>query len=668
MALARNLYRKQNSRFSGCFFKIICSLFLLLIILFAGIVLFFNGNNIKEPLLKLLNERTSINLDVEKIEFSALYPNIIKLHNIKLGSSHIDELYLEYNLKSALNSQQLEIEDLYARGAFISKQDLKTITKNNIGFDKINIKNISLVDSNLEGEKFIIENAHAKFKNFELTNIKASSQEVQIIAPQSKLLNYAVKNLRFKGSFDNEKIAFDKLSLNTEGGLIKGAGIYEAQSQNLKFDNLEISNLVIKDHFAENLNISAPKCSISNISVALNQKDIYLGELSGTLSNLSWQNKDFSTYFLGKSGEISFPNLNITLDDNDIEANIGKTILLNSKGNYLEGSYNIDAQYAPTSNRFEIRDFTIKNSKIEPKKEILDKTLGTLKSLNTSILNLNLENVSFISHIDALALSIDNLSLFASGFKITDEGFKPNANASTIQAKLEDAFYSDLYFKNLSFLANITDDIVNINIPNLTFRSSVVSVALTYNKTTEQLYSIANAKDFELAELNSSLIPHLLSGKINFDCDIKGKYNDLNSFTAMQGDMHISGNRVLISNFGIDLINGGEKKNFILKNDELLNALRDADVGLINPEIIINFNQDIAKLNATTKTSSSNINAKGNIDLKNKSIDVHAQFVSLPKDSLSTLDITGDIKDPKIEITAISRGERRPGITPNLNN
>ncbi len=92
MAFRRNIRRKHPSiafKFVKLLF-IICGIFAVSATLF---ILYFNGQHVKAPLIKLLSERSGITMSAESVEFSPIYPDTVKLHNVKFSNSTISELY-----------------------------------------------------------------------------------------------------------------------------------------------------------------------------------------------------------------------------------------------------------------------------------------------------------------------------------------------------------------------------------------------------------------------------------------------------------------------------------------------------------------------------------------------------------------------------------------------
>ena len=92
MAFIANVKIKNKKSKLSKIFKAILLVIVAIAIAVCGAILYFNGQNIKAPLIKFLSSRTSFEINCQKVEFSALYPNVIKLHDIKVGKSNIDEI------------------------------------------------------------------------------------------------------------------------------------------------------------------------------------------------------------------------------------------------------------------------------------------------------------------------------------------------------------------------------------------------------------------------------------------------------------------------------------------------------------------------------------------------------------------------------------------------
>lgn len=653
-------YYKNKSSFGHFFIKIFAFFFIIICLLLAVFIVFFNGNNVKDPLLKLLNERSSLNINFNEIEFSALYPNVFKIKGLKLNNSSIEEIYCEYDLKDAIYNQDFVINDLYVRNAQLDEQTYQKLLEEKLGFKTIKIKNLSLVSTPLKSAEISLPKADANFKDITITAQKINLKQAQIEANEGEFLGIKIKNLQFNGNLNSNTIFFDKLSLNTLGGFLEASGEFQRLSKTLNFTDLSLKRIIIKDPLPF-LEITADNVSLDNLSIA--KEDLYLGELSGIFNNLSFKQNKLKGRFSGNIGEITFSDLNLTFENNQLQASFDDTTSFNVQGNYLNGNYSILANW--NSQQLEIDKLSFNHVKFEP----TDKFIANLKnkiSYPVTINKLDLKNIELISHIEALPLSIKTIDGNLDNFSFDKQGKLCNKAASA-QLKIKNTFYSDLYIYNLDLLANLTDNIINITVSDLTFRESSINGALSYNRQNHTFFVIASTHKFELSSLNSSLIPHTLSGSLDFELTLKGIYEKGNFWHDLQGEIKASGEKILISAFGLDLLNGGDKKSYSLDLTQMLHALSDADCGLIKPNFSCEFDGKLGKMRFNSETISSKIHAFAQLDLNTLNLNGQMHLVSLPLDSSSTLELNGTINSPLFKLDAIERGENRPGIMPKIN-
>lgn len=653
-------YYKNKSSFGHFFIKIFAFFFIIICLLLAVFIVFFNGNNVKDPLLKLLNERSSLNINFNEIEFSALYPNVFKIKGLKLNNSSIEEIYCEYDLKDAIYNQDFVINDLYVRNAQLDEQTYQKLLEEKLGFKTIKIKNLSLVSTPLKSAEISLPKADANFKDITITAQKINLKQAQIEANEGEFLGIKIKNLQFNGNLNSNTIFFDKLSLNTLGGFLEASGEFQRLSKTLNFTDLSLKRIIIKDPLPF-LEITADNVSLDNLSIA--KEDLYLGELSGIFNNLSFKQNKLKGRFSGNIGEITFSDLNLTFENNQLQASFDDTTSFKVQGNYLNGNYSILANW--NSQQLEIDKLSFNHVKFEP----TDKFIANLKnkiSYPVTINKLDLKNIELISHIEALPLSIKTIDGNLDNFSFDKQGKLCNKAASA-QLKIKNTFYSDLYIYNLDLLANLTDNIINITVSDLTFRESSINGALSYNRQNHTFFVIASTHKFELSSLNSSLIPHTLSGSLDFELTLKGIYEKGNFWNDLQGEIKASGEKILISAFGLDLLNGGDKKSYSLDLTQMLHALSDADCGLIKPNFSCEFDGKLGKMRFNSETISSKIHAFAQLDLNTLNLNGQMHLVSLPLDSSSTLELNGTINSPLFKLDAIERGENRPGIMPKIN-
>lgn len=109
----RRASRSSSSKLLRFFIRLSFILGVFIVVGFTLTALFFNGSQVKGPLSIYLSSKFNMEVSIGDAEFSPIYPDVIKLYNVTFGKSKIGELYVEYDLRSAMGSDELRIKDLY---------------------------------------------------------------------------------------------------------------------------------------------------------------------------------------------------------------------------------------------------------------------------------------------------------------------------------------------------------------------------------------------------------------------------------------------------------------------------------------------------------------------------------------------------------------------------
>lgn len=664
MAFRRNIIRKRPSKivrilkfiFISCGFFAICA---------VAFILYFNGQHVKAPLVKLLSERYGIPISAETVEFSPIYPDTVKLHNVKFSNSTISELYLEYDLKSLLSGKNLFIEDLYIRDATLNPDDMQILKTETLGFKEIIIDTLRAKNTPLE-----LADISSKNASLELNNVKIQKGgKITISSGSGTLSEGLIHGLSYKdlqGSFttDENGIFISDLSLSALGGNISGT-LHLSNNGKVNFPNLNLERLVLKDpnKFFSKYDFSADKINITDITAVISAKDILLSGVSGEASNLQVNKGKISCKFKGEIDEISRHAMLLSLDNNKAEIQCDPEDLeVKLQGEAFEGKYELDALFSLQQQGDTIRSLKLSSPRIELTSDLVSGFLKDSYQRRFALGNIEIENAHFLSHLDFLPLSCENLNANISGLSWSlQEGFQP-APAGMLTASFSNILYADLRINSLSLISNLTDPVIMFSIPKVVFGKSQASAAFSLSKNGGRSFLMAQAHDFDLADLNTSMIPYLLSGKINFDTELKtsGELKDL--VKNLSGTVKLSSDSLLISNFGLDLINGGKKENYELNLSQLLTALSDSDCGMHDVQSVLLFANQHASISSSAKLSTSTFALNGSLSLTSLDVKAKAHLVSNPKDSITLVEISGKLPLPQFSIKALLRGMMRPGL------
>lgn len=698
MALRTNITTKKKSLFFSRMLKIACSVVLSLAAIICGLVLYFNDQNIKAPLLKFISQRTSLNINCNNVEFSALYPNVLKLSDISINHSHIDEIYIEYDLDNLINSKSLNIKYLYCKGLNLADEDLQTLKKEKFNYNSIEIAKLDLVNSKLSFNQLYCLDASLSVEDVLINqDNKLSFTQGNLSFLQAKVDDIELKKFSSKIKSNADRFLLTNFTVQVFGGNAQGNLELDLNQNELTFSNLSLSNMIFKDQIINTLNysISAPSVSLYNCVYAFNKQDILLGQISGNLTDVSVKNGINYLDFEGKVKEFSVPQILTTADNNQVNLKVRlDSIEVQAQGNLYSGQYTVNASYSKNFNQKQliINDFEIKNAKLEPDEHLYNYLKAFAFKNKTLVQKASILNCEFVSHFDKLPLTIKDLSVTTSNYTFDDKTNAINSNLAKLSLLADSAYYQDLFISQIQLESSLTDKDFALNVSKLLFDKSNLSIDYKFSYQDKKAKLKATSKDFDLSRLNSSLFNHLLSGNVSLNLDLSflagGFYKAEDQNSAMlpgfaklgygdylsndsrfylksaliDGILSVSAKEMLISELGLDLINGGIKKDFVLNTDDFLYAIKGSDLGLYHLEFDSIISDSLAKFKLSSDLTSSHITYKGTLDLISKYLTSKGTFVSLAKDNITSIKVDGLLDKLVFSITALSRGEIKEGI------
>lgn len=755
MAFIANIKNKNKKSKLSKIVKAILLVIVAIAIAVWGAILYFNGQNIKAPLIKFLSSRTSFEINCKKVEFSALYPNVIKIHDLKIGNSDIDEIYMEYDLPSLLKSDTFEIKYFYAKGIKADEKDITKLKQEKFNFKDIHINKLDLVETPVNLYKLSLKSGSLSAVDAYLgADGKFSFKDADLRAGEGTLDDLPVKNLQTSIGVEPEKLVIKDLSVQIFGGTLLADLTVDRKSEALNFTRLNLNKIIFKDYklLSEKYNIYAPKATVYDCVLALPKQDLLFGQLRGTLSDLLVKDGSINLSFKGSSGEISKPSIQVTAENSDIEAKIAdSSISMKADGTIFDGSYSFDGSYGYDncqSPLITIKNLSLSGGKFETTKEQYAFVADTILKNNLNIEKLSIDGTEFVSFINTLPLSIKSVKLEASNIafgnkndskeenniadsleqntfdiaSVCDTG-KQNSTAenengkdensinditillgrltpvktdftesntsdnidSSIILSFDSAYYSDLFIKNFDSKLDITDAGYNFNVSKMLFKKSEIDFEIDLDGQLDFTRFKIFATHFDISELNSNLTDHLLSGELNVEGEIvkneifttentdksdssnqENSNNQENTEPLYTGNIKLTSDSLLISQFGLDLVNGGLKKNYALNLEQFLDSIKDGDLGLYKLNLNITPQDDYLKLKASGDLTTSHVTLNAKVNLNSRDVSARGTFVSLPKDSITSVTVKSLTShsqiEPSIFITALSRGEIRPGI------
>lgn len=502
---------------------------------------------------------------------------------------------------------------------------------------------------------------------------------------------------------------------------------------------------------------SGTKASSARTTTPLDDyRQLTMQGIKGTITDLHITPDVFTASFEGAIDEISFPNLQTTLEHNTGNAYLNNgAVNFDFKGNLYEGTYEAKGIVSP-----EDQEVTINRLKLDHNKMAVNPPrMDFLQHYNNYTLNLeqvdfaNLEFLSYLNSfpvsVQAMSGSLSNLRLLPAEVARGADSAAPKTAAATstaavtstasravtgaaaidrlllnpvdradhsksaaLELKLKNALYSNLLMSDVELNASLDERHLNFNIPKLRFKESTITANGSLALNDKDLSSFQlDAPDFETADLNSNLIGHMFTGKVDFHAALLSSFapiaapatpaakaavgkaalasaeaatiaeeqKDAATGTPAQipvtpvhlfqnfkgnltGTVTVNSEALLISDLGLDLINGGKKQNFTLNDTELMSAIQGSVAGITGLAFESSFNQGYYRIKTQMELATARAQLTTDINLLTGDISGLGNMISLARDSSTRIELTGTLEQPTFTIIALRRGEQRPGL------
>ncbi|HIX57196.1 MAG TPA: hypothetical protein H9850_06965 [Candidatus Anaerobiospirillum pullistercoris] len=431
--------------------------------------------------------------------------------------------------------------------------------------------------------------------------------------------------------------------------------------------------------------------------------------ISGTITDLKLNEQGFSASFAGSIDSFSLPQVQTTFEHNEGKATLStERVDFDFKGQLFEGNYALQGSLLRPEKELVLNQVELQKSKLALNKARLNYLRHGLGQYTVKLEDAKFSGLEFLSFINSLPLSIQSMSGSMSNLQLQPQhaALQPQADpeldgerfaqwhelsshilplsqhsSGKIQWQLTNTLYSNLLMQNIKGELEVGAENVQLKLPQVHFKESTLSAEATLERDLQkQSLLFVQAKDFESADLNSNLIDHMLTGKISLDAVLTSqrKHHDAtnsdqaeasaststgaDSKRLLNGSIVLQSPNMLVSDFGLDLINGGKQQNFTLSGTELLTAIQGSVAGINDLILRTTIKDNVAQTDGQLGLATANMRLAGELDLNSEAISGQADLISLARDSSTKVELSGSVDNMSFAINALRRGAERPGL------
>lgn len=666
--------KKQSSYMSSAVFKTCAVILGIMLTVVIAVLLLVNGRTIHDPLCSYLSDKIGGEVSIEKVEFSPIYPGTIKVSGLtaegtRSGRITLGEGYLEINLIKALFYDRLLIEDLYLKDLQGAGADTLGKIALKMPFASFEVAALRIDGIPIDTGELHGDNANVRLYGITLNENECSIPKGSVHLNGGKFGTLEFKELSFGFEDTGSQIRLNDVMASALGGTLSCQGEWNKDSGRLDLRILSLSGLILKDEAVASLpDFTAAEGFLNRVYLETTDEalgQLVLDDVSGRFKALACQNRELSVQsFDGTAGSLLNEAHSVLIEDvrAQLQKEPGGDLTVEFNGLFERGDLMVRASLDDSRKVLTFMDLNLDDAKLELKENLCDVALALSDRYLIKIDRAGMKGTEILSYLDFLPLSVREADIRINSLLI-DRGLIKGDGAGLISLDLKSLLVSDLFVSKVVAVGTINDDVITLSLPNLTFIQSKVNAAGTLSlNSLSPSFILGWAHDFRLSELNSNLSEHLLSGTLNASINLTGRGDLKNLSSSLEGSAEFSSDEILISKFALDRINGGPLKGEEFTLQELDEALKAADCGISKFKLSLTFEKGRAVARSNFSLTSADVMANLEADLKDASIKGRATFASPGRDSVTFLDASGTLFEPRFNLRPQSRGQERPGL------
>lgn len=640
-----------------------------LALLAVAALLLCSGQRISGPLSAWVEEQTGLAFSCAGVEFSPLYPNTLRLHGVRLGGMRADDAYLEFDPLAALLAGDLRIHELYLSNVTPRSEDLAALSerlseRGGMRLDRLRIErsDLELLGFDARGTTLELQGLRLREGRLRPRSGRVSISEIAgtpaDFAPYQ--LRAAEAEFRFSGA-DDALLDLQRISLRALGGTLTGRGTYSFRDRTLSLSEGYISRMTLNlaEQPLPDLTLRIRRLELAGAGLAFGQQAAE--ELSGTIENLVYAEGQVSEgTFEGRFGELTELGGDLSLGDGTLTLAFSPaTTRFEVSARLPEGALRAGGYRSRARQHLHLETLHLEGGHLELTGDLLEALRARGLFDSTSIASLELRNLSLQSRLEEWPLQAGQLDLTAEDLSFR-EGVPNTDRPAVMHLQARDLAWRDLRMRSATARIGLAPALVSVQLPRLEFQSSALRADLTFPRGDVPGGLQLQARDFELDNLSSQSLGHMFSGKVTVSADLQHRGEDWHH--QLQGTMQLSAPQVLISDLGLDLINGGDLQTHTLSPGELLEALRHGDAGVYNLSLTAAADRRQLTVEGSCELASAQVRAHLILDLDTLQTGGEISLESPDHDSLTRLRPEGRLPEVRIVLEPVRRGRRRPGL------
>ena len=500
--------------------------------------------HLKGPFVAWVQQQTGLPLEIGKLNYNPLYPNIVLAENVTLGPDiKVGKIYLEIAGGSwwqrQLHIAHLDIinPQITWRPGLTLPQPLRQLQVDDLTIDKLQF---SWPNGSLEGGSLHLTNWQP-IRN----GMVIPLAEVNFDARADRL-QYASLSLgktRIEGTLTAEKLSVSDLQSDLFHGGMAAELTWDLKNNRIDFQQLALANWQLDLQTFPVLPLALPQIfadqvTLENVSAIDLSKRFALNQATGTLEKLQWQPGQLPAFeYQGKLGE--YTNGLFQLAEMQGEGRLrAEDWQVQLAGEAYAGKFSAELEGTRQPATLTIHELQLSDMQPELHPGWRE-WLTTQPFQQVDLRRLDISHLSLISFDDSVPLTMKWLDLFLTDLRWTPQGIQSSNHKARLEGSWLELVWQTLVSRKTEFQAELAENKIQLEHFNTQLEESDFNISGQWGLDADTPHQLKlSLKKFDLEQLSDMLGPRYpFAGKSDLTLDLQAKGKDLTTIRqSLQGN------------------------------------------------------------------------------------------------------------------------------------
>lgn len=488
---------------------------------------------LKGPLVAWIQQETGLPLEIGKLNYNPIYPNILLAENVTLGPDmKVDKIYVEV-AEGSWWQRKIRLAHLDLVHPQIKWQTGLTLPQ---PFRQIDIDDLTINQLSLKTDQFSMDGGSLHLKNWQpvlagewqpwqTLNLKASFDAMT-------LGQTSIGQTQFTGTIADKIVKLDEFNTSLLGGALTTRLIWDQTQNTLQLQDTKLANLRLDLAALPALPVAIPQVTANQIAlenvsaIQLNER-FALNNASGVIKDLSWQPSQRPTFsYQGSLGEFTQGLFQVA--DMSGEGNMRTTSWsLKVKGNAYAGTFATEVESDGTNQTLTIDSLQLDKMQAELYAGWKER-LAALPYRQIDLGRADFSGITLISFDDSVPLTVKGFDLFLTDLRWTPEGLETTNHKARLEADWLELVWKTLVSRKAEVEASLENQQITLEKLNAQLEDSPLSITGQWSfKPDGQHQLTTTLKQFDLEQLSDMLGPRYpFAGKANLDLQFTSSGKD----------------------------------------------------------------------------------------------------------------------------------------------